>query len=93
MRLRKEMIDYLAGILAKDLLDNEYTEIDLSSDEFAALIARVVMEDLLVEDKLDDEVKEILRAHEKDIDQNNINYAQMFNMIKRKLVRERGLIL
>jgi len=87
------MIDYLAGVLAKDLTENGFVEIESSETEFAALIARVITEDLAVEDKLDDEVKEILRAHEKEIDQKNINYAQMFNLVKRKLVRERGLIL
>lgn len=93
MRLRREMIDYLSGVLAKDLAEKGFVEIESSEAEFAALIARVITEDLAVEDKLDDEVKEILRAHEKEIDQKNINYAQMFNLIKRKLVRERGLIL
>ncbi|HLC26214.1 MAG TPA: DUF507 family protein [bacterium] len=93
MRLRREMIGYLAGVLAKDLTESGLIEIEMNEAEFSALISRVITEDLLVEDKLDEEVKEILRAHEREIDQKNINYAQMFNLIKRKLVRERGLIL
>jgi len=49
--------------------------------------------DLLVEDDLNLEVKEILDGMGDEIDQANINYRKMFQMVKTKLARERGLIL
>jgi hypothetical protein len=47
----------------------------------------------MVEDRLNEEVKELLRAHTAEIERGNIDYARMFTMVKRQLVRERGLIL
>ena len=37
--------------------------------------------------------KELLRAHTGEIDRGNIDYSRMFAMVKRQLVKERGLIL
>ena len=47
----------------------------------------------MVEDKLNEEVRQILEAHRDEMRLNNIEYYKMFSIIKRKLVKERGLIL
>jgi hypothetical protein len=47
----------------------------------------------MVEDRLNEEVKDLLPAHTYDNERGNIDYARMFTMVKRKLVQERGLIL
>ena len=56
-------------------------------------VSRLITADLMVEDRLNEEVKELLRAHTAEIERGNIDYARMFTMVKRKLVQERGLIL
>lgn len=93
MRLRREMIERIAGRLAESLLRGEYISLDVDPKELKALIHRVIEEDLLVEDRLNEEVKEILHAHANIIDKSNVDYSRMFNLVKNKLVKERNLIL
>ena len=93
MRLRKKLIDYVAQTVATSLLDKELLTLDGSEETLTAEIRRLITEDLLVEDRLNEEVKNILRAHTSEIDRGNIDYARMFAMVKKQLVKERGLIL
>lgn len=93
MRLRRKMIDYIAQTITNNLLDKGLLTMTISADALSAECRRLITEDLLVEDRLNEEVKEILNAHTNEIDRGNIDYSRMFNMVKRQLVRERGLIL
>ena len=93
MRLRKKLIDYVAQTVTASLLDKELITLDGSEETLTAEIRRLITEDLMVEDRLNEEVKDILRAHTSEIDRGNIDYARMFAMVKKQLVKERGLIL
>jgi hypothetical protein len=87
------MIDYVAQTVTAGLLDKDLITIDGSAEALAAEIRRLITDDLLVEDRLNDEVKEILRAHTDEIDRGNVDYARLFAMVKKQMVKERGLIL
>jgi hypothetical protein len=87
------MIEYVAQTVTTSLLDKELLHMDGAAETLAAEIRRLITEDLLVEDRLNEEVKEILRAHTSEIDRGNIDYARLFAMVKKQLVKERGLIL
>jgi hypothetical protein len=87
------MIEYVAETVTTSLLDKDLLTIVGPAEALTAEIRRLITEDLLVEDRLNDEVKAILRAHTDEIDRGNIDYARMFAMVKKKLVQERGLIL
>ena len=93
MRLRRKMIDYVAKTISDSLIEKDLLTVAGTPETLMAEIRRLVIEDLLVEDRLNEEVKEILRAHTSEIDRGNIDYSRMFAMIKRQLVKERGLIL
>jgi hypothetical protein len=87
------MIDYVAKVISDNLIEKDLLTVDSAPETLTAEIRRLVTEDLLIEDRLNEEVKEILRAHTTEIDRGNIDYARMFAMVKRQLVKERGLIL
>tara|TARA_B100000315_G_C14400882_1_gene506422 strand:- start:442 stop:726 length:285 start_codon:yes stop_codon:yes gene_type:complete len=94
MRLKDEMIEYLARTIVDNLAKKGgYIEFKEKKDKVENEIKMVIREDLLVEDRLNEEVKDILQTHSREIDRGNVDYAKMFNLIKSKLVRERGLIL
>jgi hypothetical protein len=93
MRLRQKMIDYVAQTVAHNLLDTDLVALDMPADTLTAEVRRLITDDLMVEDRLNEEVKEILREHSNEIDRGNIDYSRMFTMVKRQLVRDRGLIL
>jgi uncharacterized protein len=93
MRLRREMIQYLAQAIARDLSDKGCIQILGEREKVEELVREVVTEDLQVEDRLNDEVKALLRAFSDEFTRGEADYHRMFTMVKRKLVQERGLIL
>jgi uncharacterized protein len=93
MRLRREMIQYLAQAIARDLCDKRCIQLLGDREKVAELMREVITEDLQVEDRLNDEVKELLRAFSNEFSRGEADYHKMFTMVKRKLVQERGLIL
>jgi uncharacterized protein len=93
MRLRKKMIDHIAKTVTDRLLDHGLLTVDGTRETVMTEASRLITADLMIEDRLNEEVKELLRAHTAEIERGNIDYARMFTMVKRKLVQERGLIL
>ncbi len=93
MRLRKEMIERISAKVVERLLGRELVETEMPEAELVAKINRLIEEDLLVEDRLNDEVKEILRDHQDEMDHENVDYSRMFSMVKTRLARERNLVL
>ncbi len=93
MKLRKEIIHLISESAAALALEADLMETDYSQEELSEKISRVIIEDLLVEDRLNDEVREILSKHSELMDKSNVNYSEMFRVVKSRLVKERGLIL
>jgi hypothetical protein len=93
MRLRREMIQYLAQAIARDLVEKGCIHLLESRDKLEEQVRTVITEELLVEDRLNEEVKQLLRAYSHEFSKGEADYHKMFTMVKRKLAQERGLIL
>lgn len=93
MKLRKEIIQYLAKRIVEQLGEKELIEFETEEEQIAAMVEGRINSDLMVEDRLNDEVKEILEKQGEKLDEGNISYRKMFQMVKNKLARERGIIL
>lgn len=93
MRLKKEMIEHISKKLANSLLDEEFIIFDGKRDELAQIIKLLITEDLGAEDRLNEEVKEIIHTHHDLLDKSDTDYGKVFQMVKTKLARERGLVL
>lgn len=91
MKLREEMVEYLAHRIVVNLEAMEMIDCEGNAQGVIESIAAVMVEDLMVEDTLNDEVKEILENMGEEME--SVDYRKMFNMVKSKLARERGLIL
>ncbi|MGA1843457.1 MAG: DUF507 family protein [bacterium] len=92
MRLRKRQIESIAENIVGELIKDEALRCD-NNEDLKASIRHVIMEDLLVEDKLNDEVRQILEAHSSEIRQGSIEYHKMFRLVKEKLAKERNIVL
>lgn len=93
MRLSKERIFIIAKALADRLIDGKYIKPLVTKGQIAARVEYIITNDLSIEDKLNEDVKGLLKAYEREIEKGEIDYWKVFNMIKNKLVKERGLIL
>lgn len=93
MKLKKERIRILSKSIVEGLTERGGIVPQIPKDEIIGRIENTITEELMVEDRLNEEVREIMRAYSRQIDQGSINYNKMFQMIKNKLVQERGIIL
>lgn len=92
MRLQADEIEFLSRKIVKTLVAERKLAVD-SEGRVAAEIARIVTEDLQVEDRLNEEVRERLMEHAPEMERSNITYTEMFKMMKRKMAKEKGIIL
>ncbi len=92
MRLNKIQIEHMAFIIVRNLLKEEKI-IAESKNDLITDISNLITEEFLNEDKLDQEVREILNQHMEKIRKENIEYQTMFRMIKTKLAKERNIVL
>lgn len=93
MRLSKERVRHLAESLATRLQQEGHIELLGDRKALVEALDHAVIEELSIEDRLNAEVRQLLKAYEKQIEQGQVDYQKMFVMIKQKLVRERGIIL
>ena len=93
MRLSKERVKHMAESLAARLVQDGHVTVTGTSKGFAEALDQVMTEELSVEDRLNSEVRQLLKAYEHQIEAGQVDYQKMFTMIKQKLVRERGIIL
>jgi len=90
MLLAREFIHYLARQMVRRLTPRmiETNEPQALAD----LIAGVIIEELEVEDRLNDEVREILSQYADYMRREGISYQEMFRRIKNQLIAERKIV-
>ena len=93
MRLSKERIAHLAESLAQRLTQQKLVALSGSHQALVETLGRTVTEELLVEDKLNDEVRTLMKKYEAEIEKGQVDYQKMFLMVKKQLAKDRGVIL
>ena len=83
----------MAEALAARLEEGGHLTVGTARKSFVESLDQAITEELSVEDRLNAEVRQMLKAHEQEIERGNVDYHKMFTMLKQKLVRERGIIL
>lgn len=93
MRYSPERVTVLSKRLVDRLVTEELIKPKGGRAELEASIQRIITEELSVELRLDDEVRQIMRTYQDEIDKGNLDYAKVFQMVKKKLVKDRGMVL
>ncbi len=90
MLLAREFIDYISRQLVVRLTPRI---VETSDDQAAAQsIAVIIEEDLSQEDRLNDEVRDLLSDYSDYMRENNVSYQEMFRRIKNTLITQRKVI-
>jgi hypothetical protein len=79
-------------ITVRNLLKEEKIIAD-NKNKLTEEVIDLINEEFQKEDKLDQEVREILSQHMEKIRNENIEYQTLFRMIKTKLAKERNIVL
>jgi hypothetical protein len=93
MRLSESKIDSLCSQIAALLQEQDDAAVESDANRLQALVRQAMLEELLVEDRLEEEVRELLKQYDHEIRRGRLSYNTLFTRIKSKLVRERGLVL
>ena len=92
MRLKKEFVEKIAKKIVASLKTKGEIIWEAPVEELEAIIADVIVDDLMVEDRLNEEVKMMLESNTDEYDRRMMDYGRAFQLVKSKLARERGLI-
>ncbi len=93
MRIPKDLTELLAKKIVKSLMDKDLIVWEEPPEKLQSVINDIITEDLMVEDRLNEEVKTLLDSKTEEYERSIMDYGRVFQMVKSKLVRERGLIL
>lgn len=93
MRIPKAWVPMLAKKIAENIVSEGLVKPTVSMDKLLANMEEIVMEELMVEDRLNDEVRVLLKKHESDIERGRMDYRKLFELTKHKLVKERNIVL
>jgi hypothetical protein len=90
MLLAREVVSYISRQLVKSLTP---ATIETSNPDLVAeKIAEVISDELAVEDRLNDEVREILSQYADYMRREGVSYQEMFRRIKNTLITQRKVI-
>ena len=90
MLLAREFVDFVSRQIIKNLTPKW---IETTDNQVAAeFIAAVVEEDLSIEDRLNDEVRELLSQYSDYMRREGVSYQDMFRRIKNTLITQRKVI-
>lgn len=92
MLLSRDFVGYMANQVVKRLISNKMIE----AGNPAALAERIrlkMAEEIGVEDRLNEEVREILSQHAEEMRRTGASYQEMYKKVKGELARQRKLIL
>jgi hypothetical protein len=92
MRLTRDQVGYVSQHIVRGLLREEFIATD-QPELVIDIIAQVVTGDLEAEDRLNDEVREMLQNFSEEISRGSLNYQELFRKVKAKLARERKMVI
>ena len=90
MLLSREFISYLSRQLVKRMTP-QIIETS-SADSAAEMMAALIEEELAVEDRLNDEVRDLLSQYSEYMRREGVSYQEMFRRIKNTLIAQRKVI-
>jgi hypothetical protein len=92
MLLSRDFVGYMANEVVKRLVANKMLE----AGNPTVLVERIrvkMTEEISLEDRLNEEVREILSQHAEEMRRTGASYQEMYKKVKGELARQRKLIL
>ena len=93
MRFPKTWVPLLAKRIIDNILSKNLATTTIPRENLLSETEGILLDELTLEDRLNDEVREILKTHTAEIEKGRLDYRRLFELTKQKLVRERNLVL
>jgi uncharacterized protein len=92
MLLQRDFVSHMAAQVVKKLVDGGHIETK-AQEVVTQRVRQRMQEELSVEDRLNEEVRQILIERQDDMRQTGVSYQEMYKKVKQHLARERKLVL
>ena len=92
MLLSRDYVGYMAKEIVKRLVASKMIETK-SAANLTEQVRKVMADEVTVEDRINEEVRDILAKHSDQMRTMGVSYQEMYKKVKGQLARERKLIL
>lgn len=92
MLLSRDYVAFMAGEVVKRLLAAQMIEAK-SPEALVQRVRQAMLDELSVEDRLNEEVRQILSQYADEMRRSGASYQEMYKKVKAQLARERKLVL
>ena len=93
MRLNPVRIHQMACTVVERLQARGLLEVQGRPEAVIQHVESVITTELHAEDRLNADVREMLKQFEREFSEGRADYQKMFSMVKKKLIKERGIVL
>ncbi|MGO9379412.1 MAG: DUF507 family protein [Dissulfurispiraceae bacterium] len=93
MRIPKSWVPTMAKKIAENLVKKDLVESLVPVATLISETEKLLLEELMVEDRVNEEVRQILKKFESEIEKGRLDYRRLFDMTKQKIVKERNIII
>jgi hypothetical protein len=92
MLIARDYVGYMATEVVKRLVEGNLIETKAAA-AVAQRLRQRMMEEITVEDRLNEEVRNILTEHQDEMRRTSVSYQEMYKKVKAQLARDRKLVL
>lgn len=92
MRLTRDQVEQISQRIIRGLMKDEMIVAD-HPEKVIDRVAEVFAADLEAEDRLNDEVHDLLKGYADLIARGDVNYQELFRKAKAKLARDRKMVI
>lgn len=92
MQLSREYVTYMSKELMKRLTEEGLVQFD-QPEYVNEVMLQVVLDELSVEDRINDEARRILEEHSDQMKSFGATYEDAFKAVKKQIVRERKIVI
>jgi hypothetical protein len=92
MLLSRDYVGYMAKEVVKRLVAGKMIETK-NVENLTQQVRQVMADEVTAEDRINEEVREILARYSDEMKRTGVSYQEMFKKVKGQLARERKLIL
>jgi len=93
MKATKGWIFPLASEIIDDLCKRKLVELKAPREKVIELAYGLIYDELTIEERLNKEVRELLKKYDLEIERGHLDYRRLFELTKQKLIKERNIIL
>jgi len=90
--LSRDYVGYMSQEIVKRLIASKMIEAP-SAETLTERVRKIMQEEVGVEERLNEEVRQILTDHADEMRRTSVSYQEMFKKVKGELARQRKLIL